>query len=358
MAIRMHREAKALFAKPVTVVKKKKRSTVKQPETRAQIYSQDDVFGRLKRRSTGANVGVRVVEIRESSLRVELLAPFGPLIAGDTLTATYRPARLTRSGKDLHPIHIMRRQGLDQGSIVDLLHVRIHADGTFDYKWAELVDARPEPGLSEIRPATLASIRSTVAMREGGIRPEIFLLRRGHEVPIHMITTGLRDMLKVLQPDEPYGNPGFLLRGADPKSGRRYAGLCVLTAKQRQSGASIEDALGHFLRREAPGLSKMVRDSGKTQPWEIVPLDILPTTEDFAVKASHLASTIPFNEDIKGQRTWFAECLVGLAKDPTRGWEVSYLNARRDYPVLVGPDFPDGDIEPEVEIHMPEPSAA
>src|SRR5690554_3863103 len=107
---------------PVEVVRVKRRSL--RPEEAAQVYSQDDLFGRLKKSRSPANLAVEVTQAQGSDLQVNLLEDCGPLAAGDSVRASWRSSRLDR---DLTNEEVLESLGKrPKGMIVDLQGIRLH----------------------------------------------------------------------------------------------------------------------------------------------------------------------------------------------------------------------------------------
>src|SRR5690625_793345 len=106
-----------------------------------------------------------------------------------------------------------------------------------------------------------------------------------------------------------------------------------------------------FLQKEVPRLSRMIREAGRRcEPWMIIPLDVCTTTRSFALRAAQLAGRIPYSRDVDGEDLWFALSSAAVKKgDVYRA--VSHLEPRRDNPMLVSRDYPDGEIEGEISCH-------
>jgi len=178
----------------------------------------------------------------------------------------------------------------------------------------------------------------------------VALVVREESIPIHGVTKGLNDMLAVLTDKGiVLGNPGFIMRGTDPKTARPFAGACVLSERQRRTGDDVMDALREFLRTQVPNFAKMVRESSKKAPWEVVPLNLVPVDPRIASRVKTMAERTPFHQDVNGQDLWFAQSTVALRQGEDGQWRLTYINPVRTKPTMVGPEYAaDGLPEPPV----------
>lgn len=344
---------KKKFNRSVTVVKKKNKPSLV-PEKRVQLYSQDEAFSSIKTHSGSVNIAVRVLFAEGNLMRVAPISESGlPLDKDGAISVKksmvsldngfIKKDRLFSKQENVPVVH--------PGDVLDLKQFKLHKDGKGSFRTFDVLASKSEheSGRIQIIDNVLVSIRHSVVMEEGGLRPEVFLLRRNEAMPIYKVMTGLQDMIDMLNRNEVNGASGFLLRGEERKTGRRHAEVCSLTFKQRKRGVAPGDSLAQFLKEGIPGVSKMIREAGTRTPWQIVPVDICLTTEDFSLKANQLARRIPFNKEINGQTVWFALSAVAIKQDKN-GKEISYINPRRDFPMLVGKDYPEGGIEPDITL--------
>lgn len=311
-----------------------------------RVYDQFDTFGRFKQKGCTANILLRVENVADKGFTGIVLADHGSITVADRVAVDFRESKLPTGVIQTDPFKDLLQEGLAEGAVVCISQAVHETQGYISALNGEVVRRADEEAV--VLPDVLASVRPQKTANGN----EIVIARRSEPVPVYGVTKGLDDMVAVLNGRHALGDEsGFLLRGTDKKTGKFYARYCVPTAEQRRKGKTSDDLLTEFLRTQVPGrLSKMVRDNAQSSPWQIVPVDVLQPTHSNATRAAIMHKQIGFSKSDEGDDLLFAEAAVALKKADDGTWQVSYIKPHRPSPTLVGADYPDGRVEPDLEM--------